>query len=179
MQKNIVNKIKYSKGFAILYASLIASLVLAIGIAILNVTVKQITLSSAGRESQHAFYSADTGVECAQYLDHGGGGNSQCQGSIFSNDPNNPGICFTSQTTGVHYDYQCIGQTLKFEDPPLTLSNGVTSHFYVDSNSTENICFDVYVTKYQNGATTIDSRGYSTCDQNSANRFERAIRSSF
>ena len=60
---------KSDKGFTLLLASLIASIVLAIGISIFSIAHKQLILSSIGRDSQFAFYAADTGAECALFWD--------------------------------------------------------------------------------------------------------------
>src|SRR5581483_9987816 len=72
MKERSNNRIKGNKGFAMLFAVLVASLLLAIGISIFNLTVKELILSSSGRESQFAFYAADTGAECAIYWDFKG-----------------------------------------------------------------------------------------------------------
>lgn len=58
-----------SRGFTILLAALVSSVVLALGVAVFQIAYKQLTLSSIGRDSQHAFYAADTGAECALYWD--------------------------------------------------------------------------------------------------------------
>lgn len=58
-----------NRGFTILLAALIASLVLALGISVFTIAQKQIILSSIGRNSQYAFYAADTAAECALYFD--------------------------------------------------------------------------------------------------------------
>ena len=55
------------KGFTLLLAALVASITLSLGAAIYSITLKQITLSSIGRDSQFAFYAADTLSECALY----------------------------------------------------------------------------------------------------------------
>lgn len=57
------------RGFTILLAALIASLVLALGISVFTIAQKQLILSSIGRNSQYAFYAADTAAECALYHD--------------------------------------------------------------------------------------------------------------
>ncbi len=57
------------RGFTLFYAVLISSLLLAIGLAIFNITFKEVILSSGARESANAFYAADTGLECALYWD--------------------------------------------------------------------------------------------------------------
>lgn len=58
-----------ARGFAMLFSVLTSSLVLAIGLSIFNLTLKELTLSSSGRESQYAFYVSDTAAECALYWD--------------------------------------------------------------------------------------------------------------
>ncbi len=57
------------RGFTILLAALIASLVLALGISVFSIAQKQLILSSTGRNSLLAFYAADTAAECALYFD--------------------------------------------------------------------------------------------------------------
>jgi len=57
------------RGFTILLAALVASLVLALGISVFSIAQKQLILSSTGRNSQYAFYAADTAAECALYWD--------------------------------------------------------------------------------------------------------------
>jgi hypothetical protein len=56
-------------GFTLLLAALVASLVLSIGVSIFSIARKSITLSTMGRDSQYAFYAADTAAECALYWD--------------------------------------------------------------------------------------------------------------
>ena len=57
------------KGFTLLFAILVSVLVLAVGASMITIALKQVILSGAGRESQFAFYAANTGVECALYWD--------------------------------------------------------------------------------------------------------------
>ncbi len=60
---------KLNKGYTLLFAVLVSSLVLAVGISILNISKKEFLLSSSARESTTAFYAADSGLECAVYFD--------------------------------------------------------------------------------------------------------------
>lgn len=60
---------KQQRGFTILLAALVGSLVLALGISVFTIAQKQIVLSGVGRGSQFAFYAADSGGECALYHD--------------------------------------------------------------------------------------------------------------
>ena len=58
---------KLNEGFALLLTLVVISVVLAIGLSLLQITVKQLSLSSLARESTVAIYSANTGIECMQY----------------------------------------------------------------------------------------------------------------
>ncbi len=187
-----MNKKNTQKGFSVLFASLVGSLVLAIGLAILSITIKQITLSSAGRESQKAFYAADTGTEFALFLDRGGDNTEDCPDGIFPL-PGSTSICDVS-----NHSYMFDGVILNINGgingPSATMgidSDGVdvngfeytTTVIRVERTYIQNnpICFDVYITKRSNDSnvtvsTEIESRGYSTCNVSAANRFERAIR---
>ena len=53
-------------GFVILYAVIVASVVSLSGILLGNIIVKQIILSSIGRESQFAYYEANSVDECIE-----------------------------------------------------------------------------------------------------------------
>lgn len=57
------------KGFTLLLALLITSIALAIGVSILNITLKEFILANITRDSEIAFYAADTGIECALFWD--------------------------------------------------------------------------------------------------------------
>ena len=55
-----------------IFAILVSVMVLAVGTSIINISLKQVILSGTGRESQFAFYAANTGMECALYWDLAG-----------------------------------------------------------------------------------------------------------
>ena len=55
---------KKDSGYTLLFAVLIASLVLGVATFILGVAHKQYVLSSTARNSSYAFYAADSGIEC-------------------------------------------------------------------------------------------------------------------
>jgi hypothetical protein len=56
-------------GFTILYATIVSGIVLAIGLSVLNITLKQFLLSSVARESEVAFHAAYAGIECLRFYD--------------------------------------------------------------------------------------------------------------
>src|SRR5690606_16959184 len=69
-QKNINSQ----KGFTLLFSVLVATLVVAIGASIISIALRQTILSGTSRESQYAFYAANTMLECVFYWDIMGGG---------------------------------------------------------------------------------------------------------
>lgn len=60
-------KQKQEAGFALLLTLVIVSVVLAIGLSLLDITLKQLILSGTARDSEIAFHAAYAGVECAEY----------------------------------------------------------------------------------------------------------------
>lgn len=54
-------------GFALLITLVVISILLSIGLALLQITLKQISFSSIARESEVALYAANAAVECMQY----------------------------------------------------------------------------------------------------------------
>lgn len=54
-------------GFALLITIIVLSVVLAIGLSLLEISLKQINLTITARESELAFVAANSGVECAQF----------------------------------------------------------------------------------------------------------------
>lgn len=61
-----------NQGFVILFAVLVSSIILLISVGMYSVVSKEVVLSSAARESQRAFYAADSALECALYADYKG-----------------------------------------------------------------------------------------------------------
>lgn len=51
------------------YAVVAASVLIIVGLSIMNLFYKELILSAFGKESQEAFYAADAGAECALYYD--------------------------------------------------------------------------------------------------------------
>ena len=57
------------RGFTLLFSVLIGSLLFSLGATIAHLSTRGIALSAAGKESEAAFFAADTGIECALYWD--------------------------------------------------------------------------------------------------------------
>lgn len=145
------------RGFTLLLAVLIGSVLLALGFAIFNIVSKDIILSSAGRESQFAFYAADSGVECALYWDY--------QADAFSTES-----ALTQVTCGEE------NATLTRAFDALTGEYRTTFSFSLGSALTD-ACTAVEVTKTDLPTqTVIVASGYNTCVVTNPRRIERAIR---
>ena len=177
------------KGFTVLFAVLVSSLVLAIGLGIVSITLKEIQLSGAGRDSELAFYAADSGSECAFYWD--------LKGDNFAT--------FTVSGSSINGSLKCAGgQILANNTSPATAtspggdlgtvspedSTHTTTTFwvYMSSNSGGTVdktqpCAEVKVIKDISDPnkilTTIDSRGYNTCEASNPRRLERGYQISY
>ena len=103
MKKNF--NIKKTKGFTLLFAVIISSLLLSIGVAILDLALKQFSLSSTGKNSQVAFYAADNGLECGLFWDRNASGVSAA--SVFATSSQSG-----NQTGAVNCDGVIIPQLL-------------------------------------------------------------------
>ncbi|MEN9561271.1 MAG: hypothetical protein RIQ56_544 [Candidatus Parcubacteria bacterium] len=131
------------RGFTLLLAALIASIVLSLGASIYAIATKQITLASLGRDSQFAFYAADLAAECALYWDLRHDYFATTTPNVSPPDPQCAGQSFTASGRSAVFPY-----TMAFEFEPGGL------------------CADVYVEKTQDAQsvihTTIHADGYST-----------------
>lgn len=106
------------RGFVLLYAVLVASIALSIGLSLYAITLKELIISSSSRDSQFAFYAADAGTECALYWD--------VQERAFSTSTQNIITCAgSSMTVGG-------GTVSEFS---LTLPNGACADVTVNKSS--------------------------------------------
>jgi len=162
MYKNKEINIKKNKGYTLLFAVLVSSLVLSVGISILNINKKEYLLASSARESTIAFYAADSALECAAYY-----------------DLNQDRFSRADYVTHV----SCAGGQPRISDAgDLFVNNGGTTVASFDLNLNNISCATVTVTKGPTG-TSIQSRGYnigwnsatSKCNLPSPKRVERVL----
>lgn len=148
-----------ARGFTLLFASLVASLLLAVGLAIFDITLKEVILSSTARDSSYAIYTADTGIECALYWDFKYGGS----GSAFATSSASPSpatiICNSQSIT------PAVAATLSAATSTFSLT--LTPQPY---------CATVTVAKSGSPLdTVVTSHGYNTCVPGDPRRIERAL----
>lgn len=181
--------LKNNKGFTLLFAVIVSTLVLAVGGSIINIALKQVILSGVGRDSQYAFYAANTGIECALYWDITGtvtgvggfatssesrpSGPSGCAGTvnIFDNKP--------LEEEGAEFDVE-PDVDVDWTSDTVTQSTFKLRNFKNIDNATLEYCADVIVYKAIDAAglvsaTRIQARGYNTCDTANPRRIERGL----
>lgn len=159
------------RGIAIYIAVVVTAALVLVSYAVISLAIKEIGTSSAGRDSQGAFYAADSGVECAIYWDL-----KALRISAFS-------------TTTPSASISCVGNSSIPISTTVDNSGGVnngtgTSTFQFQFPSPSDYCAIVNVVKsyafdIATGLilpkTKIESRGYNSCIAANTRRVERAI----
>ncbi|OHA92510.1 MAG: hypothetical protein A2665_02645 [Candidatus Zambryskibacteria bacterium RIFCSPHIGHO2_01_FULL_46_30] len=153
----IINK---ERGFTLFIALVVMGTLLLITAGIASLATRQALISASNRESQHAFYAADTGIECALYW-----------------DVKNP--------TGISAFATSTSSNITCDGTPATVGGGGDSNptsIFSFILTPDPYCVAVAVTKvYISGVlrTTIESQGYNTCDLSNPRRVERAVRATY
>ena len=149
-----------SGGFILILAVIVASILLSIGVGIADFALKELQLSTAGRESLYAYYSADSGIECDYFWDNVR--EDQTVQSAFNPDSLKSISC--AGTEGI----------------PANLGSGVREFvFYLKPEQTN--CDKLSVTKEYNSSrhattTTTRSWGFNTsCDALNPRKIDRGI----
>jgi len=156
-RQRIVDNGATRKGFTLLLAVLVSGILLALGLAIYNIVIKDLVLSSSGRESQFAFYAADTGIECTLYWD-------------IKHD------AFSPESTITQFD--CGEGTVPLVSNYDAGLDILTTTFSLALGPAESdACSSVSVQKYiTERKTIVEALGYNSCDLANPRRIERAIR---
>lgn len=187
-------------GFTLLFAVLVSVLVIAVGVSMISIALKQIILSGSGRESQYAFYASNTGLECALYwdlhpiVDDAGnlryvfpatladeGGSDQLGLELDSEDADTVTCLGGKIMTGENF----IDPEGYVGTPDWTVENSFVFRIVVKDTALDqsididtNYCAEVEVTKtLEDGdlVTTIYSNGLNTCDIDSPRAVERGL----
>jgi Tfp pilus assembly protein PilX len=140
MNKNFNKKINNEKGIAILFAILMTSVLLLVALGITQISYKELLFSIETRDSNKAFMAADTGVECAMYMDS------------------------TRAFTGTSSDpFYCHGQLVVSSTPD-------NINFQFSLPITANSCAQVYINKAAGTGTStqIDSYGYNVTQKDTS-----------
>lgn len=152
-------------GFVILIAVLVSTLVISIGAFIATIALKELALSSSGRESQVAFYAADSALECALYQD--------LREQPFSASSSDPG------PSNVYCDSRIYNIDVQDGDAD-SADTYFDIDFILDGRTAEESPYArVKVTKENigtiNDKTIIEAQGYNIKDTASTKRVERSL----
>jgi Tfp pilus assembly protein PilE len=191
MKKTLYTQKNNNSGFTLLFAVLVATLVVSIGATIISIALRQTILSGTSRESQYAFYAANTALECAYYWDKIG-----VQTTEGSNE-----IVFPAEgeaRTANLSDITCSGINITtgndsggalITQPWNTSTTDETTFYIIVSNEgtlslgSHRFCAQAKVKKeaqFVDGVintvlTTIEAKGYNTCDETNPRRVERGL----
>lgn len=152
-------KIKKKKGYAILFTVIIISAISALAAGLANTSYKQLILSSLVKNSQSAFYQADTAADCALYAD------------LIYNTTIKPGFFENEEL------WFCGGIDLKV----LPVGDDFKSYNLIPVDEESNDpCFRISVTKSlsvseESQGVQIKARGYNICKLNNPRVVEREI----
>ena len=150
-----IRSVKKNKGITIFFALIVISSLLLMTFFIVELARKEVIFSIFSRESQVAFYAAESGIECAWYWDNSG---DDSESSPFWNGSTNGVYCGDG--------FNLIGQQGSYE-----------FNFLVDGDegSYVEVSVDIEDNNGSRGKTTIISTGYNTADEDAPRRFERRI----
>jgi Tfp pilus assembly protein PilX len=146
------------RGFALLISLILTSVVLAVGVALLDIAYKQVLLSSSAKNSQYAFYNADSALECALYWDQ--------KSNAFdytSPLPQASVICDTRNVILYSTNVAAGTRVTTFQIPCAGSGTSGTVTIY----------------KQSGGTTDIYANGYNTCDTTNTNRIERGLKAHY
>lgn len=154
---NTFKKIKKQNGYAILFTVVIVSAISVITAGLSNTAYKQLILSSLAKDSQSAFYQADTAEECALYADRINPSNIINLGGVWTCGGASLDVA-GSMTAG----YTIL--------PISAILNSTAPCFRIDVTKTNRtVGPDTFID------TKISSKGYNICNTSNLRTVEREV----
>ncbi len=68
--KKFFEYFKGKRGFALLYAVVVSSVLLSVALGVSNIALKEIVFGTSAKDANDAFYAADTAAECTLFYDN-------------------------------------------------------------------------------------------------------------
>lgn len=179
------------RGFTLLFAVLVSTLVVAIGATVITIALRQTILSGTSRESQYAFYAANTILECAFYWDIIGVPSQDAPvfpvvGEAGTADEEDVTCAGGSIATGNGFDDDT---ETDFANSGWTQGNDGVTTFRIEIRDQQEdfshlYCAEATVTKVVDSGTgvittTIEAKGYNTCELDSPRAVERGLVQSY
>ena len=162
------------KGITLFVAVLVASVALLFSFAVSDIALREVLLAQTGKDSQEAFYAANTGVECALFWD--------LKFGSFEPEPDGADVICNGRTG------EAVVQTIFGGGTETwTLTGASDLEFSMSDDDDENEpCFkiDSVIKEVERDEednivsieTEIIVKGYNTCNTSSPRRLERALR---
>ncbi len=99
------------KGFALLLTLIVVSVIISIGLSVLDLSILQVRLSTNSKDSEVSFHAANAGMECAQYWrrtesNRMEGGQAISPTCFDANTYSNSRTTITSGANGSAYQYR-------------------------------------------------------------------------
>lgn len=157
--KTCPTKLKRSGGFVILFAVVLSSIILAVALNIVDILLKEVKFSASARDTNNAFFAADTGAECALF-------NDKSSGVSFLET----GGTMVVNCLGIYNSLNCLDNV----SVPFVGSCHKWSFTLTGLNSSGKGCAMVSVDKSNPLNTNVISKGYNDCIQ-TTNKVERVL----
>lgn len=157
---------KKVNGFVMLFAVVLTSIIMAIALGLAEMSLREVSFSSTGPQSNEAFFAADTGAECALYYD------LQGTKSFFGVDPSSTDSLVATAVPN------CAGTAL---DLHQGTDVGPWIFYLPNLGASRKACAKVTVIKtLKPDTTSIVSEGYNIgegtdCASTSVRRVERRL----
>lgn len=108
----MMHRNRTSEGFALLMTIIVLGVVAAVGISMVELTIKQVRLSSNSTDSEVSFHAANAGLECARYWRR---------------------IESATVATGGDFSPDCMnGSVSDFSNTDISVSDGIANQYEYD-----------------------------------------------
>ena len=161
------------RGVTLLVSVILSTVVLSVALGLLDVAYKQQLLASTAKQSQYAFYNADTAMECALYFDQ----------KLNAFDYISP-LDLNPDAQGNSQNIKC--NELGIRDYISTVVGGVRTTTFNIRCSASDIRGTMTIVK-SNGSgfcsgtsySCLYATGYSSCNASDPRRIERGLKVSY
>ncbi len=173
-------------GFALLFAVLLSSVLISLGLSIFNISLKEIDIATSARDSAQAYYAADSARECAIYWDIVKGAIPACIDQSTADCGINVAatqITCAGNTVNVDLSGSTDPASLNFVESGLGyFSQNPMVNFFKFSSNPLDPASDIYISKIYNATngtvdTTIETFGHNS--QIAGRRVERGMSFSY
>lgn len=165
MKKFNSQKNKFSKGVALLFAIVVSMILFTILAGVLNISFNESIFSISIKNSNDAFYAADSGAECALF-------NDKSDSTIFGFNSSGGSMSCFGKSVPVSSSNNKFNFNVDFADSGIGSCAKVTVVKNYDT-TTDPIADPILI------STTITSRGYNKgnteCDQTGLKSVERVL----